>query len=375
MANSYTPVGINTNSPYSDFYVYEWRIKETKEIFYVGKGRKNRYQEFHQNNLLAEKIRAEFETEIIFVAEELTESEALQIETDEIVRILESTDNILTNVSTPCGMKNAWSKSQNTPPLCFEQAPVIYTTDVEEHYFNLKSRFYDVVDISLLKSVVFIDRNLWLEHKNIIYGGKYERYYEETLTMIQNCGGKKLSSKYAKSVSAWIVCSEISLSLLQEEQAIMFEKTGKIVPVFHLIDVWKVLKSMGSNNFNNRKIEINPINSRIPLSEIPPISDEIEALTVGRTQIEKAFEAYYAENYVVALEHFDKARAKGCIDPTMYNYYAIIYRKLKDYENEIDILSEAIKRYENLNMDIYGKHILNFKERRKKSIALLEKAR
>ncbi|MEK4246606.1 hypothetical protein MKZ20_14905 [Psychrobacillus sp. FSL K6-2684] len=56
------PVGVTTGSAAKDFYVYEWFIIETGEIFYVGKGRGNRYKEFHQRAYEAEKIRKMYET-------------------------------------------------------------------------------------------------------------------------------------------------------------------------------------------------------------------------------------------------------------------------------------------------------------------------
>ena len=46
---SSSPVGTYTRSKFEDFYVYEWYIEETKEIFYVGKGRGKRYKEIHRN--------------------------------------------------------------------------------------------------------------------------------------------------------------------------------------------------------------------------------------------------------------------------------------------------------------------------------------
>src|SRR5690625_6332595 len=57
------PVGTVTGSKHSDFYVYEWFIKDTGEVFYVGKGRGNRYKEYHARAYIAEKIKKLFETE------------------------------------------------------------------------------------------------------------------------------------------------------------------------------------------------------------------------------------------------------------------------------------------------------------------------
>lgn len=32
------------------FYVYEWYIVDTNEVFYVGKGKKDRYKNLHSRN-------------------------------------------------------------------------------------------------------------------------------------------------------------------------------------------------------------------------------------------------------------------------------------------------------------------------------------
>ena len=57
---------------YMKFYVYEWFIIETKEIFYVGKGCRNRYKvrkhnklfnSILENNNCASRIIMYFETE------------------------------------------------------------------------------------------------------------------------------------------------------------------------------------------------------------------------------------------------------------------------------------------------------------------------
>src|SRR5690625_6265206 len=44
---SSSDVGVLTGNTSTDFYVYEWFIKDTGEIFYVGMGRNDRYKDFH----------------------------------------------------------------------------------------------------------------------------------------------------------------------------------------------------------------------------------------------------------------------------------------------------------------------------------------
>src|SRR5690606_16567065 len=73
---SSSPVGVSTDSTASDFYVYEWFIKDTGEIFYVGKGRGNRYKTFHERAYEAEKIRKMYDTASRFIGTGLTEEQA-----------------------------------------------------------------------------------------------------------------------------------------------------------------------------------------------------------------------------------------------------------------------------------------------------------
>lgn len=374
--NSIIPVGINTHSTFSDFYVYEWIIRATGEVFYVGKGRGNRAYEYHYNNESAERIRAANETDIIIVKDSLSEEEALILETQEIMRIKTETSWVLTNVSTPQGVPNAWSPSKTMPAYSFETAPMIYTSDVEEHYFGLCARKYDEVALDPLKSVYINDRMVQPEIKDKIFGGHYEQYYEETVQLLKQHGVRILSSQYVKSVSAWVYCGNLSLWLYEDDQKKAVERIGHRVTALHIIDVWKTLKKLYGLSIQNdtETTEIHPINNRVPLSKIPMFEDDMDALRAGSTLLRKGFDYYERGSYEGAIEYFDKARAKGCVDPSMFHYYAVMFRKLKDYDNEIDILNEAILRYQAYNQDVYGGHILDFKKRRDKAIELMKKS-
>ena len=107
--------------------VYEWFIKETSEVFYVGKGRGDRYKEYHKYAYEAEKIRALHDTDNKFIATNLTESEAAEIESKEITRILNETTYRLTNRFTPlfADRDNGYGRSKNTPIFKFEVAPAV----------------------------------------------------------------------------------------------------------------------------------------------------------------------------------------------------------------------------------------------------------
>src|SRR5690625_530351 len=119
------PVGTVTGSKHSDFYVYEWFIKDTGEVFYVGKGRGNRYKTFHERAYEAEKIREIYDTDIRFVEVGLTEERAIELESTEMIRILNETNDRLTNRIIPLLSKrdNGYDRSPNTPELQFESTP------------------------------------------------------------------------------------------------------------------------------------------------------------------------------------------------------------------------------------------------------------
>ncbi len=79
-----------------------------------------------------------------------------------------------------------------------------------------------------------------------------------------------------------------------------------------------------------------------------------------------------AGNINNAIELFDKARYNGYFAPALYKSYAMSYRKLKDLDNEIAILEEAIDRYRSEEED-YSQIIVNFEEQKRKAIEKLNK--
>ena len=76
-----------------------------------------------------------------------------------------------------------------------------------------------------------------------------------------------------------------------------------------------------------------------------------------------------------AIALFDEARFKGYVSPALYESYAMAYHKLKDYENEVAILNEGLKRltesHPNLNIEELQYSKLHSR-REKAAILLLE---
>lgn len=81
----------------------------------------------------------------------------------------------------------------------------------------------------------------------------------------------------------------------------------------------------------------------------------------------KRAEKYRKAGYIqTALSVLDEAKSKGYAAPDLYESYAIIYRKLKDYQKEIDILNEILSTEE-------GKGLIYLAERRDKAIELQQR--
>ena len=345
-----SPVGDLSGSDKKDFYVYEWYIKDTGEVFYVGKGRGDRYKENHTNSPEAENIRKTYETDIKFIKKDLTEIEALELETEEIKRILSNTSNILTNKFLPRveKKKSGYEKSLSTTALEYETAPTIYADEISFHYFNKKEKHFDVVIEENLKNIYFDESYIRPDILNIIYNSNLEKYLDESLQLLLENDCNIMSSKFSKSLTCWIFCGDESLNRYEEFQEKYKFKCGKSIPVYHLIDVWKFLKKSNFKTNNTiKKININ--NNRIPLEQckiIDDLSDEWQKL---EKKLFKTNNLINEKNYKEALVLLDEIRASGYNYPQLYDNYVKVFIGLEDYDNIICILNEELEIYRKWN--------------------------
>lgn len=369
-------VGSATGSLHEDYYVYEWYIEETGEIFYVGKGRGDRYKEYHERAYEAEKIREKYKVGIKFVAKNLTEEQALELESQEMTRILNETNDRLTNRIIPFFTKrdNGYSRSSNTPPYQFETAPTLFASEIDEHYFDIQGRAFDEVEYENLSRPVFINKGVSSEEIEIIYGNDYEKYYNEVVALLEQNGNNIMKSKYAKSVTAWIYPCDDYVTNYDIDEKLAEERIGRRVAAYHLIDVWKFLKDKFGESViqENKSLEIKPSHSRVPLSQIKNRHDWSAGFDAGFKYWEEGDAERKAGNIELAIQLFDKARYNGYFAPALYTSYAMAYRKMKDLDNEIAILDEAIERHRAEKED-NSQVILAFEEQRKKAVSKLMK--
>ena len=117
-------------------------------------------------------------------------------------------------------------------------------------------------------------------------------------------------------------------------------------------------------------VEIHPINSRASLSEIKNLDNWDKGFDQGFPFWEKGDELRKAGDIEASIELFDKARFQGYCAPVLFESYAKAYHKLKDYDNEIDILDEGIARESK-----QGTNISRMVARRDTAIKMLLKQR
>lgn len=70
-----------------NFYVYEWFIKDTNEIFYVGKGCKNRYKETKRRNKIFKEFYEKFNCDVRIIKYFDNEEDAFLLEHTRIIEL------------------------------------------------------------------------------------------------------------------------------------------------------------------------------------------------------------------------------------------------------------------------------------------------
>lgn len=91
-------------------------------------------------------------------------------------------------------------------------------------------------------------------------------------------------------------------------------------------------------------VTINAKNNRVSLSQIKNINNWDNGFKTGFPYWEQGENARKDGRIEEAISFFDKARYNGYDAPALYNSYAMAYRQIKDYDNEIVIIEEGISR-------------------------------
>lgn len=133
-------------------------------------------------------------------------------------------------------------------------------------------------------------------------------------------------------------------------------------------EIIKNSKLCNEIQIRRENVTIHPIHNRVPLSEILNLNEWEKGYDAGYSFWEQGDALRKEGKLEEAIQLFDKARHNGYNAPVLYDSYAMAFHKLKDYDNEIDILDEGIER-EKKN----GINISRLEARRNKAIQLLFK--
>ncbi len=162
-------------------------------------------------------------------------------------------------------------------------------------------------------------------------------------------------------------------------------------------DVKNILLSIRSKDYQNQNvivkteavidradIEIYPVNNRVPISEIMNLNNWDKGFDKGYPFWEQGEKYRKSGKFEEAIDLYDKARFYGYCAPVLFESYAMAFHKLKDYDNEIDILDEGIEREGKQGTNISRmitrrnnaiKMLLKQREKERKSKEKEEKAR
>ena len=160
---------------------------------------------------------------------------------------------------------------------------------------------------------------------------------------------------------------------LTEEEMLKFLEKGKGRESVHSLK----LNLPKDIQINIADLELNPIHNRVPLNKIKNNDDWHKGFDEGFPLFEKGDQIRKEGKINEAIALFDEARFKGYVSPSLYESYAMAYRKLKDYENEVAILNEGLKRLTESHPDptIEESQYSRLHSRREKAALLLLESR
>lgn len=223
-----------------NYYVYEWFIKETQEVFYVGMGFGDSV--IRDKNDLFMSVKNKYLSDYRFMIQNVTRDAAVEMR-DIVIKANLSAGYVLTNIDVPMGYTGARSSSAlktsyGARIFKYLETPEIAGNVVEDHYGLLDSNeFYDEVNLESLKKTVV--PNYSIAGVTDLYFkdgyGNSENLLEDLKSEIQKLTGGKIYKSIAKSADSIIFANDPFPSRVKE----LHDKGYK---VFHMVDVIKFLK-------------------------------------------------------------------------------------------------------------------------------------
>ncbi len=368
----------------NDWYVFEWSVVDTNEIFYIGYGYGNDSESFGFESYHGQRIKDKLKVESKIIKSDLTEEQARDLQQEELKRVLKETDNVIINRVTPnmITRKSGLLKSDTTPNYRFESAPVLYVAEYEQHYLGMDYEDFEKVDLDKLKSVYIVEKGVDDEIIENIYKNDLDKYLGQMKALLEHENIKIVDDQFANDVTAWIYIGDDSIAKLKEYEDKAQEKLSRKIPAYHMMDVLKKLKDKNKDNLSeifknvgkSKDVVIHPHNKRVEVFDIKNLNDPAKGAKEGLRYWNEGEKHRKDSHFQMAITSYDAARENGLCTPALYSSYASVYRSLKDYDNEIDILQEGIKRLSDQD-NVSENHIEAMKERLEKAKELLIKER
>lgn len=143
----------------------------------------------------------------------------------------------------------------------------------------------------------------------------------------------------------WELNQMINNDPMSDWKKIFAEKTGK--PVLSDEEIKNIV-------IFDPKAKKQEIRKRVPLSKIKNRNNFDQGYIKGSPFYYKGEQYRKAGDLYKAIEQYDEARFNGMTGTALYYAYDKAFRKMKDYENDIDILEEACSRYKNSPEEVEG---------------------
>lgn len=229
-------IGNNINPVY---YVYEYYIQSTGEIFYVGKGSSNRIYN-HDRNDVFNRIVSKYDINYRKLEDDLTEQQAFDLEERTIKKYLDQ-GMFLANVQVPLGYRGVY---YDYTKYDYMKTPELISNPTEIHYFGKNDDWDRITDEDLLKTYFWSDCRM-REQDSIMYfkdNVPYISWYANEFNkqvgihlheLIEHKINKNarvfktINAKSSRSIILPIVPTTYKLKLIRESNK----------KLFHLVDV------------------------------------------------------------------------------------------------------------------------------------------
>jgi len=239
-----TPLPMNSGKNINPvYYVYEYFIQTTGEIFYVGKGSGNRIYS-HDRNDVFNKIASKYVINNRKIKDNLTEQQAFDLEEKTIKKYLDQ-GMFLANVQVPLGYKGVY---YDYTKYYYMSTSELISNPIEIHYFGKNDDWDTITDKDLLKTYIWSDCRMTEQNSMMYFTDNlpYISWYANELNkqvglhlrkLIENKIGedvrvfKSMNAKSSKSIILPVTPTTYKLDLIR--------KTDK--KLFHLVDVLNYL--------------------------------------------------------------------------------------------------------------------------------------